>query len=379
MREYMTRLNHRVERWLCRPEPNAAANQGIFRVLFCLFYLWQISDYLPVNLNSIPMNFRSSLVFTRWLPDNPPLIFLHGLNAVLVAGLIFLLAGYYTRLSTAVVLVAGLQFESLFGNADLERGTVFLCAYIPFFMLVFGDWGAKYSLDALLRRRAGAPEAVLDSSPRFVLPAHVALVVLAFLFCDAGVLKVLNYPVGFGQHHYMGHLFLMHRIDATLEGIPPVPFANLMYNAPALDLAARWIVIAFELAFPLALSSPRLRSFLVASALFFHSVNGIWLFVTFTSLMVVYGLFIDWAGLLARLRIRWHLSISIPSAALKLIAVGGAILIAVLWVQTRLPQQIISLGHRIDGRTIWFPVLPIAIAWWPYAAWSLMRGSRSRD
>ncbi len=135
-----------------------------------------------------------------------------------------------------------------------------------------GDWGATYSIDALLRQRAGdQPIDPRDTSPRYVMPIHALLIVLAALFFDAGVLKVVNYGAGFGQDHFMGHLFLMRRVDTAVHGISLVPFANAMYQHPLIDLAARWLVIGFELSFIAALVSYRLRAFYVSSALIFGS------------------------------------------------------------------------------------------------------------
>ncbi len=69
----------------------------------------------------------------------------------------------------------------------------------------------------------------------------------------------------------MGHLFLMRRVVAAVHGISLVPFANAMYQHPPIDLAARWLVIGFELSFIAALINYRLRAFYVSSALIFGS------------------------------------------------------------------------------------------------------------
>jgi len=363
-----------MDRWLCRPEPNAAGRLGLYRIAYSLFYLWNLHDYIPGNLLDVPIEFRSSLLVNRWLPENLSPMFFDALAAALVGGLVLLLLGYWTRTATAWVLVTGLLFESLFGNVDLERSTVFIAAFIPFFMLVFGDWGATYSIDAVLRWRAGG-EAVdpRDNSPRFVLPIHALLVVLAALFVDAGILKVMHFQTGFGQDHFMGHLILRARIYAAVDGISLMPFAEKVYEHPLLDSALGLTAIGFELTFFLALINLRLRAFYVATALIFHSVNAIWLHVTFTSLMVVYGLFIDWEAMFSPVNRKVTWPRQIPSAVLRAGAIILASAIAFLWIQTDYVQRLISAGGLIDGRTIWIPVLPLAVVWWLRAVWKLLR------
>lgn len=120
----------------------------------------------------------------------------------------------------------------------------------------------------------------------------------------------------------------------------------------------------FEATFVLALLSS-LRAFYVAFALIFHSVSALWLWVTFTPVLVVYGLFVDWQALKDRIRP----PVAVPSARAHEIPiwalVGASVLFAgtaaVLWNHGL--SSVVTFGGRLDRQPIWYPILPVAAAW----------------
>lgn len=325
-----------TDAWLIAPEPHAAGRLGLYRIFYALFYLWHLRGLVPANLAGLPHEHDHRMLVNFYLPRDLPPAFYDGLLWLAVAALALLGIGYRTRAATGAVLLFGGLLESCFVDIDLERSTVFLAVHIPLFMLLFGDWGATHSLDAWLRRRRGlAGVGPDDHSPRFVLPIRATLVVLAALFFSAGVWKLAPGSEWFREPHYFSDLTLRRYVEAALYGLPLHPLPLLFREHPLLDLAIRCHVIAFELSFPLALLSARLRDVYLSLALLFHALNGIWLGVTFTTILVVYPLFVDGEALRRRL----------PAG----LGIGAALGFA-LW----LPW--------LDPVTIWYPVLPIAAA-----------------
>lgn len=373
MTPFINKASRAVDRWLTAPESHAAGRLGLFRIGYAVFYLWTLTGYLPGYLANLPGYLLDEVLILQVIPDHLPVAFFEGLLAVLVAALVFLLFGYKTRWATAVVLVSGGLLESFLVSSGFEHGTIFLMAYIPFFMLIGGDWGATWSVDALRRQRDGQPRvSPSDTSPRFVLPIHATLVVLAALFCSAGLWKLVPWTVG---DNVFGYHFLDTNIKLAKLGLPMNPFARWFLDYPILDVSMRAFVVLFEGTFVLALINRKLRAAYLFAGLTFNAINGAFLGVTFTPMLIAYGLYVDWHALavrvLPRAVRRVHLSASALAAGTVLLAAATA----VLWTETRFVHQLLTAGGQIDHRTIWFPIVPVAVVGFAWSVGSLLRAS----
>ena len=353
-------MNALLSTWLTTGEPRAAGRLGLFRIIFVLFYLWHLVDYFPPNLSGIPAVDGSWMLLSVFLPQDLPPAFFQGLYTIIIAALVLLLIGYQTRSATLVVGLLGALFESFYVELDFEHSTPFLTAYIPAVMFLCGDWGATYSIDAALRRRRGGESiSVEDDSLRFVLPIKVILVLLAALFCSAGLSKAAPVSNWFSQDSVFGNLMLSRYVKAALYDRPLNPMPMLFVDVPALDTFMRWFVMLFELTFPMALIHRKIRACYLNTALTFHSVNAIWLGVTFTPVLIVYLLFVDWQALWSRLAPAPRRG-SMASATLAAIAGALTVIFTALWTQTDVLQSVITLGGTLDTYTIWYPIFPIA-------------------
>ena len=368
--------NEAVDTWLLAPEANAAGRLGIVRILYSLFFLWHLSTVWLTSLSGIPHEFAAKRVLMiEWLPIDLPVAFLGALEALLVGALIFLLVGYRTRMATAVVLVCGCLVEALLTRTDFERNSIMLFAVIPATLLFVGDWSAKYSLDAVLRERSGKPVIdASDTSAPFVLPIHVVLAILVFLFASSGVYKLLPGATWLTHPENFGNIVLERNIELARRGLTPNPMATFVATQPGFELIIRYFVVILELAFVFVFVSRPVAFFLLAWALFFHSLNAIFLLVTFTPILITYALFVDWVGLWRRAGLpNINFARDLPSRAL----IGGTIFVAVLmaglWNATPLIRDALNLGGLIDARTIWFPVLPIATIVWMVATYQVCR------
>lgn len=372
MKNLFFHAHRSIDRWLLHSESNAAGRVGLFRILYAVFFLWHLSDYTPANLHELPNEMNTPIRLNDWLPADPPVWFYEGVGGILAAGLVLLMFGYRTSIATAIVAVFGVFMESLMSSADSELSSVFVSAYIPIVFLICGDWGATWSVDAVLRRRAGAAAVELaDASPRFVLPIHALQVILVALYVGSGIFKVLGWERWIGQEHFLGNLMLYHRIEAYVREIMVNPIALLVYHYPIIDLTGRVVVMVFELTFFMTLFNHRLRALYVSAALIFHAINGAWVLVTFTSVLIVYGLFVDWHALAVRFRLNTLPDIQLPSGILRVFVLTTAVVFGALWNRTPAVHTLFTFGGTIDPRVIWIPLGPIAVAWFALTLWRL--------
>ncbi len=365
-----------VTAWLTAPEPHAAGRMGLFRVFYAAFYLWHLSWRIGSDLAGLPVPDHRRVFLVNWLPKHEmsPWFF-ESLESLLAAALVVLLAGYRVQLATAVVLVLGCLNEALYSSTGREGSPIFLAFYIPLFMLLAGRWGETYSLDALLRTRAGQPAASpADSGWSHFLPARATLVILATMFFSAMLLKIAFGGIWLAHPDLLANVMLHKNIKAALLELPLNPLAPLIAQQPVLYTTLQISVLLFEGLFFLVLVDRDLRRLWLGLALVFHTVNANWLIVTFTPILVVYGLFIDWQALRERL---WPWPIRIADRLSMPLLVGATLAASVVfglaWDYGDGLRNVVRVGGLLDWRTIWWPFGLLGLTWISLAMASLMK------
>lgn len=364
-----------VRRWFTAPEPNAAGRMGLFRILYALFYLWHLSPAFIGNLHGLPPSFYNRVLLTSVLPPaKMPLWALELAEGALIAALVLLLFGLGTRVATLTVLVLGSLYEAWLTALDAEHSTVLLAFYIPLFMLIAGNWGDCYSIDALLRRRRGLPAVDPDGdSWRYFLPARAVLIVMGVLFLSSAVFKLALGGTWLHRPDLLANIMLDKNVKAAVRELPVNPLAPLIAQRAWLHVPLQGFLLAFEAGFILALLGRRIRNLILSTALFFHAINALWLVVTFTPILIAYGLFVDWQKLRQRLLPGSSvLRVRVPSGAVVILALVSAIATGLLWNTGMGLRSAINFGGQLDWRTIWYFVLPLAIIWWARSVWQIV-------
>ena len=361
-------LRRAARRWLTAPEPRAAGRMGIFRVLYAAFYLWHLSWVDGAALGLLPYEVWQPVDLVRLVPLRLPSAVPGVVESCLVAALVLLLVGLRVRVVTPAVLLLGTFLEAFHQSfGKVEHGTVFLAFYIPLFMLG-ARWGDTWSLDAWLARRAEpSTTSPSDDSWRHALPLRANLVVLALLFSSAAFAKGV---VGdwLTAPDLVTNLLLGKNVEAVREGLPPNPIAPFVVTHPVASASFRYGVLLFEAAFPLVLLGGGVRATYLAAALIFHALSALLLIATFTPILIVYALFVDWQGWVDRSApsSRWiagrleRTPASVPVVG----TLALAVLAAWSWNATPALRAAVNLGGHLDWRTIWYPVSLLAGAWW---------------
>mgnify|MGYP001799593718 CR=1 FL=1 len=363
-------LNTLINRLLTSPEANAAERLGIFRILYSLFYLWYLSTNKISFLSSLPTDaFRQTVLLSYFLPKPLPAILTNGLEFLLVTSLIMLLFGTYTQLCTLVVLISGCLLEACYSSVDHELAMVFLVFYIPLSMVVCGGWGDTYSVDKALHQRRDSVEInTVKKASKYALPINSLIVVLSILFFSSFIYKILgswiNYP------ELISNLVLERNIRAAIYQLPLNRLAPFISTTPFAYHSLRIITLAFEGTFIVTVFCKQLRNIYFPLALIFHAFNAIWLNVTFTPVLILYGLFIDWSSLYKTLlasQITTPISAILSDFPAKFLMYGSiflAILSGLLWnIQVWFPRSFFTLGGVVNWQTIWYPVLPLSVIW----------------
>jgi hypothetical protein len=352
-----------VERWFTTPEPHAAGRMGIVRILYGLFCLWHVGIFDLSLVAGAPDQLRSTnIVLADAVGADLTAGQLRALDAALVVALTFLVLGLRTRAATVAVLVLGLYREIQLAPLKLEDSNPMLVFVIPLFMAVAGRWGDTYSLDARARRRRGGPVVDPDEDGwSHFLAARAVLVVLAVLFSTAALCKVVAGGTWISQRDLLTNLMLERNVKLAEMGLPGNPLAPWIADHLVVGYAVQLTVVLFEGTFLLALVHRDVRAFYVATALVFHAVNEFELAVSFTPVLITYALFVDWQALLRHVpfRVRWPVDVSDRALAAGAVLLAG--LLAATWRAGA--HALFDLGGMLTWRTLWIPVLPLAL-WW---------------
>ncbi len=371
-RSTIQNLNTSINAWFTEPEINAAGKMGIFRILYSLFYLWHLSTHSTDFLSGMPSFYVVNKVylvkyfFSDFGTSFSPLFF-HVLESFLVAALVMLAFGYKTRVATILVLLIGCLTEGLATAVDGKRTLLPLVFYVPFFMSISNSWGHTYSLDSLIKKhKSGFQVDPHASNWEYFLPARALLIIFSILFFNSVIFKVAFGGAWLSYSDMMANFFLNRNIEAAVYDLPLNWLAPHIAQMPLIYLGSHITTLIFETFFFLSLFNRKIRDIFVSLALIFHAINGLWLVVTVTPILIGYGAFIDWQAI-KDFFFPPKKGTSSPNTLspklLTLLVLFLATVSGLLWHSSVGFRALFNLNGLIDWRTIWYPVLPLALGW----------------
>lgn len=332
---------HAIERWWFRS--SSRYQMGVFRVLLVSWVGWFYSERLFPRLSGArerAIEFHDPPSLAQWLRLPLPLPE-HAIEPVRQLAML-LVALALVGLLARVALIA-LAFLNLgLGLAVNAWGYTAHASALPalvLFIVAFAPGATALSLDALLiklvAQRKGrpppgwAPE-LLPHSPKSVWPVRTLLVLLCLLYFSAGVSKLryaggdwadgqtLAFYLGGGSKRGEGtQRFIQQRGDrpdqAFRDGFGIVDYAYVgrptaigswLSQQPVLLRLIASAALLGELLFPLALLGRWPRRLALLFGLLFHAGIALTLSINFTAYIICYTMFVDWCGLVRRLRTR---------------------------------------------------------------------------
>ena len=365
-------LEHRYSLWLTRPAQNAAGRMGLYRIVYSLFYLWFLSRMRFGELSLVPTSYWEPTILTSGLSPLPGAAY-PAIEILLVMALILMLLGYKTRIATVMVLILGFSF-AIFRTGLLmqDRTLVVTVFYVPL-MMSLSNWGATYSIDAILRQKQGKPVANPHASSwHYIWPARGLMVILSILFLSAAIEKFLSQDWLIDPRFVKDFLLEKGVASYLSNGFPVHPLGPKLAQIDAFIIPAQYIVLLFEAAFILVLFSRVAQAIIFRLAPIFHSFNTLLLGIPFIAVLSIYAAFPDWQILYERFYPRF-LQIrgltKLPSSLLRMGSVSLAVLVGLLWNTTPIPRQLFGLFGLFNYQTLWFALLPFILLWIASPLW----------
>jgi hypothetical protein len=259
-----------LSRWRWWSEPVAAERlvalrigmAGVHLLDILLTYLPGMSDFFGRNSLGQPGLFRHWLEFPAWRWS-----LLEGIEATWIlqaAGWIWALAtlglllGFWTRTNAALAWVMSTSFANL--NPSIDNGGDII-RWIVLFYLALSPCGATWSLDALWRNKDGRGRPVLIHP----WPLRLLFVQMIFIYMCNGLFKVGGdeWREGTSLYYVLCDLTLARWSYEHL----PTPFW--------ITQTLSWLVLAWEIGFPLWVILPWTRKLALWLGVAFHVGIGL--------------------------------------------------------------------------------------------------------
>jgi predicted DCC family thiol-disulfide oxidoreductase YuxK len=281
----LSRLAGASDRWIFESFAGDPRDLAVYRVVFAGFMLLA---FVPraLGMRGLPDVFFSPPLGPAALFDGFPAdAWLELLNVALVAALVLLLFGCWTRAAALAVALLLICVDS-WGYATGSISHTILVAVVPG-ALAFSGWGERGSVDAR-RARAGVP----PGRDAWVLALLALLVGLAFF--TGGWAKLTSGWLDPDTHavyaYAVGRLFV--REDVTWVG-----GRLLAVDSGLAWEALDWGTVAFELCAPLAVFRRSRFAVFCALACLFHLAVRLLLAIDFEQNLIAYAAFVRWSAL----------------------------------------------------------------------------------
>ncbi len=370
----MRALNRRFDKWLTAPMPDAAGRLGLYRIVYALLFLWYSSRVYRTELALRSRGAWAPPELFGWVPA-PPQAAYGVLEPLLVALLVLLMLGLFTRATTIAVLAV--SFTLILAEVSLtspDRTLMLFMFYVPLFM-VASPWGETYSLDAWIRRKRGLPTTdPANDSWLYAWPVRALLLLLSWLFLTAGWRKISQldwviYP------EFVAYFIQKEAVRSQLlNGSPVNPLVPFVSQTPWVYIPAQYGVMAFEFLFFTVLFFPIARFVLMRALPLFHAANAILLGIPFPGVLPMYPAFMNLSAIYRPVeryipRIPANTPLVVPIA----VGFGLAALLGLTWNTTPIPRTIFDVGGLLTPWNMWKLIAAVAVVWYAYEAVRTLR------
>ena len=257
---------------------------GLFRVFYASYFLfWSKVPDFSDTLNAFPKGiFNPPPGLAAMANGIPNSLFLEVADMVILVlfGLLFL--GFFTRwVSILLCVLITIMFGFVYGSGKIDHNFV---AWLTLLVMSFSNWGASFSLDALL---FGKDRSICS------WPVSLLSLILGFAWFTAGSVKLLggwlDITDQMSQAFFLRNYYALDRTD-FLAGF------FLEIHSPFLWEILDWITVVFEIGFLFAAFIPRLFRIWTLVACVFHLIVFLQLNIPFSEYQPLYLLF--WLPLL---------------------------------------------------------------------------------
>lgn len=341
------RITEKFDRWV-EAGPFTAEDLGIYRIIYALSVLLVAPDitwidHYPNFMFHAP---PGPLQLLSGFPSLPVLIGLELLRTVILVMLGLGIWTKYVSIATWLILSATYGVTFCLGKVD---HTILLT--LPPLVLAFGNWGKRYSVDAL--RRSDEP------SGQVQWPLRLLALLIGWGFFAAALTKALTGWLSFSSQASRGYFVLGFVTQERTHWLAQwVAEHDVLVAWEAVD----WITVIFELSIFLALPWWRTFRITLAVAATFHLVVLLIMNIDFSNAVVAYGAFVSWGAIARRINSSrvGRAGLKAPKARHELFegAVGGMILAVIAvsvgagtWFLMVSPAGRVSTG-QIGGHLI---------------------------
>lgn len=369
------RIVRRLKRFLLQPE--SALNLGVLRFVLSGFLLSYVRPERVLDYSQLPADLMVPPYGMGFFVDVVPVnydVTVVALVGFYVLGLASTL-GLATRYSLPVFTVCAfyvLTVPQLFGKVNHYHHLLWFL-----FLLSLSPSGDSFSIDALIDDERSFLNT--ESSTAYGLPLKLCWLLIGIVYFFPGFWKLWENGIGWvlGDHLRLTLYHKWYEVGAT-----PVLRID---RYPLLLNGGATLTLLFELGFILAVFQPYTRLVFVILGLIFHTATRVFMFISFTSLLITYVVFLDWSSLLG--------SGSLPSKLLGWVRLNGT---------ASSETSSTGRGHgRVTGRILLAGVFLILVtvaagvtsttAGWPFACyptfadkpdpdvWSLQFGIQRRS
>jgi hypothetical protein len=274
--------------------PASAINLGICRFLFFAGLLCSRIPGRPHAWGKVPPHFYHPIGLFELL--NLPVLrgkTLTKVEVVWCALLVMAAVGFRTRIATLLALLIGLYTLGLPNNFG-KVGHGDQITILVMLILALSRCGEGFSIDRLFARKRGQP--LPEPSPHFGWPIRMVWVLLASIFCSAGIAKLRASGLAWVTSNNLQILLIQARY-----GLNPAPTEWGLWLArwPLLCNVLAGGCVALELLFPLALLHRRLRMVIVPATLLMQIGIGLLMGIWFMPFLRAYLFWLPWERIVA--------------------------------------------------------------------------------